>query len=71
MEAGSDHKLCVIKPRSLNVVLQAVGFRPRNDIYFGKSSTVAFGGMDLMDGGRGLSMVCGVGGLDLTNRCRG
>ena len=71
MEAGSDHKLCVIKLRSLNVVLQAVGFRPRNDIYFGKNSMVAFGGMDLMDGGRGLSMVCGVGGLDLTNWCGG
>ena len=37
MEAGSNHKLCVIKPRSLNVILQAVGFRPRNDIYFGKT----------------------------------
>ena len=42
MEAGSDHKLCVIKPRSLNVILPAVGFRPRNDIYFGKNSTAAF-----------------------------
>ena len=52
MEAGSNHKLCVIKPRSLN----------------GKNSTVAFRGMDLMDRGRGLSMVCGVRGLDLTNR---
>ena len=39
MEAGSDHKLCVIKPRSLNVILLAVGFRPINDIYFGKHST--------------------------------
>ena len=68
MEAGSDHKLCVIKPRSLNVILLAVGFRARNDIYFGKHSTAAFGGRDLMDGGRGFSMVCGVGGLDLTNQ---